>query len=349
MAPDTYYPMLELLMRHGVESQQAKSISISQLWNWEVEDVENILKKVKRSSPEYCLFKSDEVKLSKPRPTDPKDPWQSIYKYWPTLWATKPIPISPPRAMVEQSARDGTALCVNVNGEWSLRSEGYCALSHVWIEGLHRDENIGGLEKTKIVKVFELLKRAGLSSQWIWTDVLVIPGGWPTQSLADEMLTVALINSMPQVYGLAEAVLIFDATVLQLHSTDLVEVAVVLACGKWATRVWTYQEIKLANRAVVVTATGGIEFLDMIAQLKSLSALDKAQYDQLYLWLAIMAKSDQHRLTIRDLVTACAQRKSGMDIDYARAFFVRAYFHTNLLLFFMEAPELCSKNDFLHC
>lgn len=313
--------MFELLMRHGVESQQARSTSISQLRNWEVDDVETILEKVKRLSPEYCLFKSDEVKPSKPPPTDPEDPWQPIYKIWPTLWATKPIPISPLRAMVEQSARDGTALCVNVDGEWSLRSEGYCALSHVWIEGLHRDEKIGGLEKTKITKVFELLKRAGLSSEWIWTDVLVIPGGWPTQSLADEMLTVALINSMPQVYGRAEAVLIVDATVLQLHSTDPVEVAVALACGKWATRVWTYQEIKMADRAVVVTATGGIEFADMISRLKSLTISDKPRYNQLYLWTAIMAKSDLHRLTIRDLIAACAQRKSGMDIDYARAFF----------------------------
>lgn len=321
MPPESYYPMFELLMRHGVESQQARSTSISQLRNWEVDDVETILEKVKRLSPEYCLFKSDEVKPSKPPPTDPEDPWQPIYKIWPTLWATKPIPISPLRAMVEQSARDGTALCVNVDGEWSLRSEGYCALSHVWIEGLHRDEKIGGLEKTKITKVFELLKRAGLSSEWIWTDVLVIPGGWPTQSLADEMLTVALINSMPQVYGRAEAVLIVDATVLQLHSTDPVEVAVALACGKWATRVWTYQEIKMADRAVVVTATGGIEFADMISRLKSLTISDKPRYNQLYLWTAIMAKSDLHRLTIRDLIAACAQRKSGMDIDYARAFF----------------------------
>jgi len=194
-------------------------------------------------------------------------------------------------------------------------------LSHVWIEGLQRDESIRGLEKTKIVKAFELLKRAGLSSEWIWTDVLVIPGGWPTQSIQDEMIMVALINSMPEVYGRAEAVLIFDATVLQLQSTDLLEVAVALVCGKWATRVWTYQEIKLANRAIVVTATGGVEFSAMIAKLRSLSTREEERYYKLYVWMAIMAKSDQYRLTIRDLAIACAQRKSGMDVDYARAFF----------------------------
>jgi hypothetical protein len=31
---------------------------------------------------------------------------------------------------------DGTALCVKMKREWSLRPEGYCALSHGWIQGL---------------------------------------------------------------------------------------------------------------------------------------------------------------------------------------------------------------------
>ncbi|RAL61027.1 hypothetical protein DID88_010123 [Monilinia fructigena] len=223
--------------------------------------------------------------------------------------------------MVEESAKTGAILCVNVKGEWSLRQDGYIALSHVWIEGLQREEKYGGLERRKIVKVFELLKRAGLQSEWIWTDVLVIPGGWPTAPIEDELLTVDLINSMPAVYGQAEAVLIFDALVLQLHSTDLLEVAVALACGKWATRVWTFQEIKLANRAIVVTATGSVKFSDMIAHFKDLHLVDESKYKKLYHWLGIMAKSSEYRLTIRDLVEACADRKSGVDIDYARAFF----------------------------
>ena len=80
--------------------------------------MERILKKVKRPTLDYCIFRSAEVAPSKPSPKL-DDPWEPVYKYWPALWATRPIPISPPRAMVEQSARDGTALCVNVKGEWS--------------------------------------------------------------------------------------------------------------------------------------------------------------------------------------------------------------------------------------
>jgi hypothetical protein len=116
MPPETHYPMYELLIRHGVDQLQARATSISQLRNWEVDDVENILKKVKRPTPDYCLFRSAEVWPSK-LPPKPDDPWEPVYKYWPTLWATKPIPISSPRTMVEQSARDGTALCVNLKGE----------------------------------------------------------------------------------------------------------------------------------------------------------------------------------------------------------------------------------------
>ncbi|KAA8564870.1 hypothetical protein EYC84_010641 [Monilinia fructicola] len=311
--------MWELLLRYGIPPEHARSLAIGRLQHWNLEDVERIFHKVIRPNPEFCLFKSHEVKPTNiPSREEDVTPFQ---RWWPSLWDLKPHGISPPRKMVEESAKTGAALCVNVNGEWSLRQDGYVALSHVWIEGLQREEKYGGLERRKIVKVFEFLNRAGLQSEWIWTDVLVIPGGWPTAPIEDELLTVDLINSMPAVYGQAEAVLIFDALVLQLHSTDLLEVAVALACGKWATRVWTFQEIKLANRALVVTATGSVEFSDMIAHLKDLHLVNESRYKNLYQWLGIMAKSSEYRLTIRDLVEACADRKSGMDIDYARAFF----------------------------
>ncbi|QSZ32964.1 hypothetical protein DSL72_002547 [Monilinia vaccinii-corymbosi] len=318
-APRPYFPLWELLLRYGVPPEQARSLAIGRLQHWSVEDVERIFAKVLRPSAEFCLFKSNAV-----QPTNlpiREDDLTAFQKWWPSLWDVAPCGVSAPRKMVEESAATGAVLCVNVRGEWSLRREGYVALSHVWIEGLQREEKYGGLERRKIVKVFELLRRAGLQSEWIWTDVLVIPGGWPTAPIEDELLTVSLINSMPAVYGQAEAVLIFDALALQLHSTDPLEVAVALACGKWATRVWTFQEIKLANTALVVTATGSVNFADMISHLKALHLADESRYRKLYHWLGIMAKSNAYRLTIRDLVEACGDRKSGVDIDYARAFF----------------------------
>lgn len=84
---------------------------------------------------------------------------------------------------------------------------------------------------------------------------------------------------------------------------------------------WTLQEIKLATRAVVVTATGGVEFRDMVAHLEGLQALNEPKYHNLYIWAATMARTEGRRLTLRDLVTACVDRNSGFDLDYARAFF----------------------------
>lgn len=303
-------------MRHGVDPPQAPSRAIANLRHWELNEVDVVLSKLQRPAPDYCLFRSAEVAPSA-LPADPAE-HNALQRWWPSLWARRPHWVAPPRHMVERSAKEGRALCVNAAGCWELRADGYVALSHVWAEGLQRVEAHGGVEATKIAKVFELLRRAGLRSEWIWTDVLVIPGGGGRE---DEVLTAKLINSMPTVYGNAEAVLVIDAVVVQLHSTEPVDVAVGLCLGKWSTRVWTYQEIKLAKRAVVVTGSGGVEFADIAARLEELQKADRPKYRDMYLWMAIMGRSDKHRLTIRDLATACVDRSSGVDIDYARAFF----------------------------
>lgn len=224
--------MWELLMRHGVEPAQARSRAIANLRHWDLEEVEAVLDKIQRPAPDFCLFGSADVEPTA-LPSDPAE--RSRYQtWWPSLWSRRPAWIAPPRSMVERSAADGLALCVNSEGEWALRRDGYVALSHVWAEGLQRVEAHGGVEATKIAKVFELLRRAGLpGSALIWTDVLVIPGGGgPAASPADEALITTLINSMPTVYGRADAVLIIDAVVVQLHSTDLEDVAVGLCLGK---------------------------------------------------------------------------------------------------------------------
>lgn len=313
--------MFELLARHGVEQAQARDLAINTLDGLDIDVVAKVLLSIKRPSPEYRYFQTGE-RLVSDDGTRYKEEGNVFRKWWPSLYMSNPTWVSPPRGLVVRSAKGEGVLCVNVKGEWSLRNDGYVALSHVWIEGLQRVEEHGGFETSKLLKVFELLKRANIQSEWMWTDVLVIPGGGkPTASLEDELLTVDLINSMPTVYSKAEAVLVIDAHVLQLHSTNVLDVAIALACGKWATRVWTFQEIKLASRAVIVTATGSIEFADMTQALKTLEELDSARYRKLYLWAAIMGKSDTNRLSLRDLVFACSHRRSGYNLDYARAFF----------------------------
>ena len=285
------------------------------LRQWELHEIAAILKKVQRPSRDYCYFR--DTSITKPKQeVKPKKWWSSIQEDVPTRW------ISPPRAMMEQSARDKAALCINEQGQWSLRTSGYVALSHVWIEGLQRDQENDGLSSQKVDAIFALLQSRAVQAEWIWTDVLVIPaGGGPTSALEDEMLTIDIINTMPEVYSRAHAVIIIDALVLQLYPQNHVDVAVAVACGRWATRVWTYQEIKLANRALILTATGSYDYKSIVDTLKSLEDQNYAYYHHLWLRIASMMKDEERGISIPDIVMSCVTRKSGQDVDYARAFF----------------------------
>ena len=219
---------------------------------------------------------------------------------------------------MEQSAQDETALCVDRHGQWALKRTGYVALSHVWIEGLQRDKTHQGLSSSKVDAIFALLQSRDVQAEWVWTDVLVIPdGGTPD----NERLTTDIINTMPQVYSRADAVIIIDAMVLQLHARNHVDVAVALACGKWATRVWTFQEIKLASRAQILTANSYFDFGSVVNSIKKLQEQDHLKYNYLWLHLGSMLKDEAQGFSIPDLIMNCGTRKSGMDIDYARAFF----------------------------
>ena len=140
-------------------------------------------------------------------------------------------------------------------------------------------------------------------------------------ALEDEILKVDLINTMDKVYSRADAVIILDALVLQLHPRTRLDIAIALRCGRWVTRVWTYQEIKLANRALIVTAQGGCyNYNELVGELKTVSA-DNPHIHKLYSSLALLQRNDELGISIPDIFCACQNRKAGLDLDYARAFF----------------------------
>lgn len=68
--------------------------------------------------------------------------------------------------------------------------------------------------------------------------------------------------------------IIFDALEMQLQSTNLRDVAVCLVSGKCMTLIWTYQEIYLARRALIIKGRGFVDCLDMSRQLRALSGLN---------------------------------------------------------------------------
>ena len=311
-------------MRYGVEPARAKSLAMGELRNWELSDLDAIFKKVKRPSLDFCLFRSlnDVSELDKNSSERGEATPFSFRDWWPSLFVTPTKWVSSPREKMESSVHMGAALCVNAAGQWSLRKSGYVALSHVWIEGLERDQTHDGLEEKKVTRIFQTLKRVNIDAEWIWTDVLAIPAhGDATTNIKDEMLTTDIINTLPEIYSNADSVIILDALTLQLHAENVVDVAVVLLCGRWASRVWTYQEIKLASHAIIVTANTSFVFQTVIDSLRNLMEQDRSRYHALHLFYAILAKNDAVGLSLTDIAYACASRKSGHDVDYARAFF----------------------------
>ena len=316
MPPSSYWPIYELLTRHGIEHALAKSNAMNDLRHWELDDISAVLQKVQRPSRDYSYFR-DIATAKSGKATDARKWWKNSAQSEPSKW------VSPPRAMMQQAAQEETALCVNVYGQWSLRTSGYVALSHVWIEGLQRDKVHQGLSTQKVDSIFALLQSRAIDAEWIWTDALAIPSGGDPEisALEDDMLTIDVINAMPKIYSHADAVVIIDALVLQLHTQNSVDVAVAVACGKWATRVWTYQEIKLASRALILTASGYLEYSSVVDTLSTLKATNHSRYHSLWLRLASMMKDEAAGISIPDIIMSCGARKSGQDVDYARAFF----------------------------
>jgi len=331
----------ETLLQHGIAQKTAQAVASVELRNWSPEQLSTIFRKVTNHGPDRRSFE-----------VDPPGPLSIIANlelreqeelHW----------LKPPPEIMKDSAQKGLALCVNAAGKWALLSDGYFAISHVWEEGIQADPNNRGMPLSHIQQIIQRIQQTG--AEWIWLDGLAIPGANRTLNAAEERLKIAIINNLGNIYQRAKAVIIFDAIVMRLQSNDFLDVAVCLLCGKWMTRVWTYQEITLAKRALVVTGNGFVEFQDMVRRLRAFSGLDKDlpeifgssdspldqvsegekssdKYKELYLTFGRLLLSDGKRPSLTQLAFSCRNRKTGNDIDYARAFFpvLRLVWHSRL-------------------
>ena len=250
--------------------------------------------------------------------------------------------VCPPPALIEKAARKKLALCVNASGEWKLCSESLVAISHVWIEGIQADTGNRGLSKKTLCSIFAELKSLNVS--WIWLDCLAIPGGNRILTAQQEILKKDIINNLANIYLKADAVVIFDARVMKLQSLDLVEVAVVLLCGQWMTRLWTLKEICLASNGLVMTAIGSVKFREMIRALYYLSGNQQEHvhivgpldpqllkmikkdtseplFEPIYLRLVRLFRFDEKKPSLTSAALSCYGWQTKNDIDYARASF----------------------------
>lgn len=98
----------------------------------------------------------------------------------------------------------------------------------------------------------------------------------------------------------------------------------------WMTRVWTYQEIKLANTATIATAQGFVDFSEVCDQLEHLSqeefgegynVTSAGKYPSLYKSLARLRRNDALGVSLVDVALGCADRHATDRLDYARALF----------------------------
>lgn len=96
------------------------------------------------------------------------------------------------------------------------------------------------------------------------------------------------------------------------------------------TRVWTYQEIKLATNAVVVTEEGFVKFgeiSDFMGVMAHLEVGDQwrvdrpGQYPSLAKSIKRLERNDRTGVSLPDLAISCGQRDAGEPLDYVRALF----------------------------
>lgn len=96
------------------------------------------------------------------------------------------------------------------------------------------------------------------------------------------------------------------------------------------TRVWTYQEIKLAGNAVLATGQGFVDFSSMCDHLDSLSQAEcgdqftvtsEGKHPSLFRTLSRIRRSDATGVSLVDVAMGCAAREATDPLDYARALF----------------------------
>ena len=263
----------------------------NQLWGWSSDELSAIFDKI-----DGLPAASDTVW----RPY----PWQD--QHW----------VKPASALVERAANEQLALCENVRGDWQLLKNDYVALSHVWDEGLYADPRNRGLPRSIIEQLFAMLQP--LNAKWLWLDSLAIPGGRRDLTLKEELVKTKLINNMDNVYRNAKYVVILDSLLLRLQSQNPVDVGVIVLFSGWASRVWTYQEVKLASCARVLTKAG---FVDLRCIIERLGKQDGARILQLNESLKRVLNPDSSRTSVLDIALSSANRSTSRDIDYCRGFY----------------------------
>lgn len=236
--------------------------------------------------------------------------------------------VSAPLDLMEQAGLQNQALCVNKWGQFRILASSYAAISHVWAEtmGLQfNDEKIEQDERGLLMSHFNKIMDKALQCgyEWIWLDLLAIPKKSSTASSDQRMTQVktTVINSLHAVYRNASAVVVLDSFTLNLPSADPLRAAAALVCGLWLTRVWTYQEAKLAQKALIVTATHVVSLTDIISILWTQSQTNPSKWNELYKTFARLQPVHSVGINLADIALSSTNRRTENQVDYARGYY----------------------------
>lgn len=241
---------------------------------------------------------------------------------------TSSLFVSASLELMEEAGRRNQALCVNKWGQFKILNSGYAAISHVWAETMGLEFNNEKIEQDgRGMLMMHLNKIMGKALQcgheWIWFDLLTIPkkSDPGTSDLRLKKIKILIINSLHSVYRNADAIIILDSFPLHLPSGDPLRVAALLVCGLWLTRVWTYQEIKLAHKALVVTATHVVDFQDIVSALEHQANLDRARWYELHRSFHRLQAIYGPGINLADVVLSCTNRSAENEVDNVRGFY----------------------------
>ena len=254
--------------------------------------------------------------------------------------------VKAPLSMIKRSVEQNAALCVNMNGRFAIKTEGYSVLSHVWAE------TCGWNTKTDWGPVEPAVRKQGIpydhfrkffdrcESEWLWVDIIAMPEIFEdmtaVQKSETEELRTGVINSLHNIYTKADKVVCLDGLLLRLHTGSMMDVAVILCLGRWILRLWPFTETKLAKRVVLKTEDSSFD-LDTILEFlyKTIHNEDHRYFVIFNLlaplrpvpigqknWVSSPLRPNiLDRILFVDVYSGTYNRSCDVDIDQARALF----------------------------
>ena len=257
-----------------------------------------------------------------------------------SAWVKAPLP------MIQKSVQQQSALCVNRNGRFALKTEGYAVLSHVWGEtcGWSARGSLGpvepevrkqGIDYGHFLKFFDRC-----DAEWLWVDILAMPEVFEDmtadQKAETEELRTGVVNSLRNIYTRADRVVCLDGLLLRLHSGSMIDVAVILCLGWWIRRLWPFTETTLAKQVLLKTEDSFFDLDAILLFLYQTISNDDHRYFPIFLRLAPLRPTppgyrywivspprlnSTGRNVFVDINSGTNGRACDVDIDEARALF----------------------------